>query len=374
MLTLPLELVNSIIDRVDNPADILALALTCRLLKEILIPYILDYRELHVDWRSSAALWIHLVCHPAFGQNVRKLHVHRNSRALLRVPRITEEGNIEGSDAEAIRIEDTFFQALKLMSGLVSFTWDLGWAYWKPADFNSLFEILGRSCPMLTSMDFSDIVDSQSKEAKEEGLARRYAGFCSIRNIETFRYELIINGPKFVYGMIAPTYIVRFLSTNPFLRIVRLAINKGDSHESTFDSCFGDVLLPSLHTLEIGEFDFADENTFPRFLSRNPSIVVLKTEYEFAAELLSLGDLPNLREFDCLGDCWVDLCLVKPPLRVLNGVWIDGEEYGVNSRGFQALKAASSTLETIHIWHNKSLQPDLSWVTVAVPTAVIVRH
>ncbi|KDQ56654.1 hypothetical protein JAAARDRAFT_36136 [Jaapia argillacea MUCL 33604] len=69
MLTLPLELVNSIIDRVDNPADILALALTCRFLKEILIPYILDYRELHVDWRSSATLWTHLVRHPAFGQN-----------------------------------------------------------------------------------------------------------------------------------------------------------------------------------------------------------------------------------------------------------------------------------------------------------------
>ncbi|KDQ56653.1 hypothetical protein JAAARDRAFT_297219 [Jaapia argillacea MUCL 33604] len=183
-----------------------------------------------------------------------------------------------------------------------------------------------------------------------------------------------MDGPKFVYGTISPTYVVRFLSTNPFLRIVRLAINKGDSHESTFDNDFGDVLLPSLHTLEIGDFDFDDESTLPRFLSRNPSIVVFKIDYDFESELLSLGDSPNLREFHCIGDCWVDLCLVKPPLRVLNGVRINREEYGVNSRGFQALKAASSTLETIHIWHNQRLQPDLSWVTVAVPTAMIVRH
>ncbi|KDQ63959.1 hypothetical protein JAAARDRAFT_97971, partial [Jaapia argillacea MUCL 33604] len=74
LLSIPLELVQPIVDHLEKPSHILALALTCRSLKEILIPSVLNYREITTIWEiSSLPLWERMAQNPSLAQNVRSL-------------------------------------------------------------------------------------------------------------------------------------------------------------------------------------------------------------------------------------------------------------------------------------------------------------
>ncbi|KAF9488956.1 hypothetical protein BDN71DRAFT_1351091, partial [Pleurotus eryngii] len=59
ILSLPPEIIDQIVFLVEKPRDLLALALTCRAVSEVIIPYHIDYRYILTPLRSN--LWDHLI-------------------------------------------------------------------------------------------------------------------------------------------------------------------------------------------------------------------------------------------------------------------------------------------------------------------------
>ncbi|KIJ23495.1 hypothetical protein M422DRAFT_106596, partial [Sphaerobolus stellatus SS14] len=67
---LPTELQEEIISMVDSPADLLHLALTCRRVHDLVIPYHLEYRELYGDTIPSS-LWPCIAAQPNLARRFR---------------------------------------------------------------------------------------------------------------------------------------------------------------------------------------------------------------------------------------------------------------------------------------------------------------
>ncbi|KIJ43590.1 hypothetical protein M422DRAFT_105871, partial [Sphaerobolus stellatus SS14] len=59
---LPIEIIENILSDMDSPADLLHLALTCKVLHDIIIPLHLHYRELNISMHPDPIeLWHGLI-------------------------------------------------------------------------------------------------------------------------------------------------------------------------------------------------------------------------------------------------------------------------------------------------------------------------
>ncbi|KDQ63961.1 hypothetical protein JAAARDRAFT_682744 [Jaapia argillacea MUCL 33604] len=365
LLSIPLELVHSIVDKLDKPSDILALALTCRFLKDILIPFVLNYREIVTVWETRYfPLWKRLAQDPSLAQNVRNLRVEVD----LPGPPITI---VDSDESTPESLEITIFQGLGHMSNLVEFSWSRSYgSSFVSIDFNTLFATLRNSCPMLNTLNLWDRVIPNA--AAQEELTSRNASLCQLRDIESFTYKVFLYD-SIALQQVSPPHLIKFLSLNPSLRVVRLELDW--SHPEEQES-IGDLHLPSLQTFEFTGFQLQHRSTIPRFLSNHPSLEIVKTDAAFRVDDFSVGALPNLREFQLqrLNAGWINLCLGGPPLRVLNGIWLEeGEIYGNDSLEFKALQRVSSTLETVYVFFELPDTP-ISWVHEAVPNATVITE
>ncbi|KDQ55157.1 hypothetical protein JAAARDRAFT_196024 [Jaapia argillacea MUCL 33604] len=84
IINIPRELLDIITDHLDKPRDILSLALTCRRLKDILIPDVLNELEYAyiVAPFEYHHLWDHLSSHPELARHVRALEITDGTKTL----------------------------------------------------------------------------------------------------------------------------------------------------------------------------------------------------------------------------------------------------------------------------------------------------
>ncbi|KDQ52811.1 hypothetical protein JAAARDRAFT_50056 [Jaapia argillacea MUCL 33604] len=85
------------------------------------------------------------------------------------------------------------------------------------------------------------------------------------------------------------------------------------------------------------------------------------------------GDLPNLREFEFVDVGWTPICMVKPPLQILSGLWLD-ENFKVTSAHRTALEAVSKTLTTVRVTLWDVCMKETAWITRAAPNATVVKQ
>lgn len=150
----PNEILDMIASHIDSRRDLLALALTCQRLRDVVLPRHLEYRIIHCKL-SSEKVWRHLIAHPLLAANVRRVLVmDERSRDLETIPsRVAEEEDVhsEGLDMH-IEHQRLIVNALANMINLASFAW---------ASNNSLitFEDVSPTlftCEMLKEVEITD--------------------------------------------------------------------------------------------------------------------------------------------------------------------------------------------------------------------------
>ncbi|KDQ49684.1 hypothetical protein JAAARDRAFT_63549 [Jaapia argillacea MUCL 33604] len=336
LLTLPLELLDKIIDFIDDRQDILSLALASHFFMERLIPSVLDYREIVAEC-DDHRFWSRLSRNPLLARNIRTLTVD-----LLvdecRLPRISSaelsgSEDDEGSDASVL-------DALPRMTGLVRLDWHGdNDARIESTGMNPLFTSLYASCPNLITLSIYEAVDAESRGM---GLADRNSQLSLLRNLECFCYTLVPIGPRPVVPL---AFLIPFLSGHPHLHYLHLDLN--DIQFSHYEA-LAEAHLPHLRTFKFCAYQFPS-HIFQSFLSGNKTIEVLEiSAYGSDRPIfqgLKEGSAPSLREVTCARGLWRSLCFAKPPLRHLTGLL--GGEYGGNWADFQALEVVSETLESV---------------------------
>lgn len=124
----PTELLDAIAAHVESPADLLALALSCKRMHAVVCPRHLDYRVIRAR-ASSLRVWHHLSVNRALARNVRILEVldERSGEAEVLPPGIlTTDTDLESTDDELgmhVKQEKFLISALKQMNALKTFTW-----------------------------------------------------------------------------------------------------------------------------------------------------------------------------------------------------------------------------------------------------------
>lgn len=128
LCTLPPELLETSLGLIDKPSDLLALALTCRLLARLVLPRHLCYRELSLYcFVNGHLLWAHLAASPGLARNVRSLSIGTDTRAAVHVPASSVDcaadlrATFPRYDVPAAQA--SFGAALARMTRLQKFTW-----------------------------------------------------------------------------------------------------------------------------------------------------------------------------------------------------------------------------------------------------------
>jgi hypothetical protein len=122
----PNEILDMIAFHIDSRRDLLALALTCQRLCNVVLPRHLEYRVIHCK-PSSEKVWRHLITHPLLACNVRRLEImDERSRDPELIPtRVAEEDDSVVSEGIEMHAEQQHLivGALARMTTLTSFSW-----------------------------------------------------------------------------------------------------------------------------------------------------------------------------------------------------------------------------------------------------------
>lgn len=121
----PNEILDMIAFHIDSRKDLLALALTCQRLRDVVLPRHLEYRVIHCK-PSSEKVWRHLITHPLLACNVRRLQImdERSHDPELIPTRVGEESDVPSGGVEMhAQQQRLIVGALARMTTLTSFSW-----------------------------------------------------------------------------------------------------------------------------------------------------------------------------------------------------------------------------------------------------------
>ena len=121
----PNEILDMIAFHIDSRKDLLALALTCHRLRNVVLPRHLEYRVIHCK-PSSEKVWRHLITHPLLACNVRRLQImdERSNDPELTPSRVAEADDVASQGIEMHAEQQRLIvDALARMTTLISFSW-----------------------------------------------------------------------------------------------------------------------------------------------------------------------------------------------------------------------------------------------------------
>ncbi|KDQ58694.1 hypothetical protein JAAARDRAFT_206558 [Jaapia argillacea MUCL 33604] len=343
LLSLPNELTGEIIDAIPSLSDILSLALTCRALKNLLIPSVLNYR--HISPTKTAVFWLDLARSPDLARNVRLLEV---DSTLLEEPR----GELFAA----------FCRALRGMSGLRKFDCAYGNGTVPSMGLGEVLEALRTSCPHLNDLSLGVYFENEMRDDWDVELPK-------FRNIETFYYSDRLSAPL-IYAYPPFGNVLCFLFDNPSL--VSIELHFGYNPRPLGES-FANLRCPNLKKFAITHAVVLS-SAFCSFLRLNKSLENLRIDWceclhppqppqqtfqlhprmpqrPRMLDSLQEGDLPNLR--NCWvgdDDNWIYVCKAKPPLlRSLGRIRsYDFRRPSHSKRAFEAITAVSGSLKLLY--------------------------
>ncbi|KDQ56729.1 hypothetical protein JAAARDRAFT_207810 [Jaapia argillacea MUCL 33604] len=381
------EVIDQIIDFVDAPSDVRALALTCRRFKSILIPHHTHYRSFHLSLLQHDIL-DSFINRPALARNVRDLRV--------------ELVSTDATDS-ALRLgEEKLALAIKHMRNLVSF-----YSSYHPSSNKDLvWDSLRTSCPRLSSIRGHDFNLHNSKLFEIRYLEKFNLVFSPLsppdmtlfragadRIIECFLgcpnlSELkVSHGPGNLLGAdnllrlanwaklttlhlhglnLDAAVLSSFLSRHPTIRSLslspcrletlaveclpqlrRLAIVGNQYLWMSMDDVFRDACWPHLVDLTLKHAK-CSEDIFTPFLVRHPTLVDLcLDDFRGLGELVA-GTLPRLTDKQGNHEDALIICRTCCPLKTLDG--LDADEIIMDPmRVMVDSECVSETLETVDL-------------------------
>ena len=166
----PTEILDAIAFHVDSRRDLLALALSCRRLYDVVFPRHWEYRVVRAK-ASQLRVWHHLAVHRALARNVRRLEVldERAPAGEVVVPRdvVGTDTDLESTDDELgmhAKQERFLLNALGRMSALQTFKWSCSHSL---VAFESVWPVLAK-CAGLKEVEVNDNLVFQALEVDEE--------------------------------------------------------------------------------------------------------------------------------------------------------------------------------------------------------------
>lgn len=100
ILQFPLELIEAVIEHTDRQNDLLNLASTCHLLKSLIIPHHLEYREIRLDsYYYRPHVWKHLVRRKDLTKNIRVVDIS-SQHSVERYPLTLADAILDGTQEE----------------------------------------------------------------------------------------------------------------------------------------------------------------------------------------------------------------------------------------------------------------------------------
>ncbi|KAI5121981.1 hypothetical protein M0805_001814 [Coniferiporia weirii] len=352
----PVEILDQIAAHVPGPRDLLALALTCRRMHDVVCPRHLDYRVVRCKL-SRLAVWAHLASSRALAAHVRRLEV-LDERALPgreRVPgevRAASDTEVEESGDELAvheRQGRLLVAALSRMVGLEVFVWSCNHS---PVSLYSIWPTLLK-CQTLKSVEINDNqVFGPAPESEEDtpSTSRRRAILPRLSSVAVRSFKKGFGQNK----TLELTRVTDMLHHCPNLEELDIQYNGQTGPGSPqADDFFLYGRWPGLRTLALTHLSCSIDgaDAVSTFLSAHPNIEVLHldvgprasvTATAAALALAPPGTLPRLRELRCAKElaCAIMACPCPSagdgtgnarPLEAVKGVALTG---GVRDQPF----------------------------------------
>jgi len=153
----PNEILDSIVFHIDSKRDLLALALSCHRLHDIVCPRHYNYRVIRCKV-SSVSVWNHLLVHRSLARNVRRLHIldERSTESeLIPVGILVSDTDLESTDDELgmhAKQERFLVSALNRMTTLKSLSWSCNHS---PISIDNVWPTLLK-CQSLQEVEIND--------------------------------------------------------------------------------------------------------------------------------------------------------------------------------------------------------------------------
>ncbi|EPQ60909.1 hypothetical protein GLOTRDRAFT_135508 [Gloeophyllum trabeum ATCC 11539] len=333
-LALPHELRELVAGDLDHPADLRALALTCRALYLLLVPAFLDYCAIR-PFIHAPDLWHHLAAAPLLAAHVKHLLLCRRD---YRLPRGFHPDDHVTRRSQQVYREGVLqlARALRNMSALLSFQFPPGIR----GKNDEIWEALAESCPNLRELV---LWDSSPYDFEHRPLYE--SKVFDLQDLSVFKlYEAAYAGSIIP----PPTARLRhFLLNSPHLEELLLHFHFVDRRiAAPLDALFASAHWPRLRALELSSVSCRAETAAP-FFRRHPAIEKISLFDDFYDRvdlaLVEPGTLPRLRVFYGTVASLKALARARAPLQdvTLRWVLLNQEIVLALMRKFDAIKAGA---------------------------------
>ncbi|KAF7297866.1 hypothetical protein HMN09_01007400 [Mycena chlorophos] len=355
----PTEILDQIAFHVDSKRDLLALALSCQRMYDIVFPRHYDYRHIRCKV-SSLSVWNHLVVHRSLARNVRRLEIldERAPGSELIVP-----GDIMGTDTDMDSTDDELgmhekqerflIKALGKMYALKSFTWSCNHS---PISIDNVWPTLLK-CQSLEEVDINDNLVFSSPEEEEGSSSKAARRPIVLQDLKT----VAVRSTKHTFGSAKNPGLARIsglLTHCPNLE--NLDITYSQPRNTPASHPVGDELLlysrfPRLTSLALTNIrcNIADAPT--AFLSAHTHLTSLRLDLGSSYRLeLPPNALPALKELHCNRDVATTILSCPSdaprPIETLKGMRLAGPGGAAADAGFlDSLRAFGSNVRRIEL-------------------------
>ncbi|KIJ40700.1 hypothetical protein M422DRAFT_256395 [Sphaerobolus stellatus SS14] len=309
LLSLPPELVESIAADIDSPADLLNLALTCKALHDIIVPFHLHFRKLSLNIsKTSLALWSGIIVKPRLASCFHTVHAHNkpDEQGDFYPPILVQQG-----EAYLARIvtspqrDHVLCDAISRLNGLVKFNYTTP----KWITKSQILWTLSTSCPLIQEVILHQIGDISTSYITPPEIQSSLVSFPSLQSLIVDFNHIDNDDVVLCFEIVS---VGRFPKLKA-LRLLKIYPNPNKPRPPATTILMNSATLPQLLELTLtvrSNFysrDMTNEakaDMTHRFLARHPqleSMAVLSFAGEFWQPLsLKRDHCPNVRVL-CVG-------------------------------------------------------------------------
>ncbi|KAL1730571.1 hypothetical protein EV714DRAFT_210650 [Schizophyllum commune] len=352
----PTELLDTIVGYLDAPADLRALALTCRRFHAIVVPRHAQYRVVRAP-ASALRVWHHLATQRGLAANVRVVEVldERVGAGALVVPaaaKLMADTDLESTDDELARHDKQgrfLLRALAKMVNLTEFMWSSNHS---PSGVDDVWPTLLKHCLNLRQVRVQDNlifapVAEEGEEAPSQEARQRLVVTEPLVKLVNVK-KVAIESTKYTFGAHRTPALCRargLLDHCPNLESLSVAYTRPRASTTNGPNALpdaGDFLLysrwPQLADLSLARLHSSSFDAFSSFLTYHSKLSALHLDGLSGAAVTTLdlpaGALPCLRELHAPNE--VALAVLASgtldgqphPLETLKGIRVDASSKG----------------------------------------------
>ncbi|KIJ40698.1 hypothetical protein M422DRAFT_256393 [Sphaerobolus stellatus SS14] len=184
LLSLPPELVEPIAADIDSPADLLNLALTCKALHDIIVPFHLHFRKLSISTsKTPLAFWYGIIVKSRLASCFRTVHVAHNKpdeQGDFYPSILVQEGEAYLARTGTFpQIRHVLRDAISRFTGLVKFNYTA----WQWIPTSQILWTLSTSCPLIQEVILRQIGDISTSNITPPEIQSSLVSFPSLQSL-----------------------------------------------------------------------------------------------------------------------------------------------------------------------------------------------